>query len=148
MKDIYQYITLSKAERQQHLRLDEPCIERGAGSYYFKGLLAHILDTTVPTGTKIHLCHACHNGACGNPNHLYWGTSHENRLDQVSNGGKSIWERTVEKYGLEKAKEMFSRKGNRNGAGNKGKTKSEEHKRNIALNHKGGRPKKDNADVA
>ena len=132
MKHIEEYILLPKAERQQHLRLDETCIERGAGSYYFKGLLAHLLDTTVPTGHKVHLCHACHNAKCGNPNHLYWGTAQENRQDQVENGGKTIWERTVEKYGLEEARNMNSRKGNRNGEGNKGKTKSEEHKKKIA----------------
>lgn len=132
MKDIYEYITLPKVERQSHLKLDEPCIERGAGSYYFKGLLAHVLDTTVPTGQKIHLCHACNNGACGNPNHLYWGTSQENRQDQVVNGGKTIWERTVEKYGLEEARKLNSRKGNTHGEGNKGKTKSPEHKAKIA----------------
>jgi hypothetical protein len=142
MKDIQEYITLPKAERQQHIQLTEDCVERGAGSYYFKGLLAHILNTTVPTGHKIHLCHACNNAKCGNPNHLYWGTAQENRQDQVTNGGKTIWERTVEKYGLEKAKEMNSRKGNSNGTGNKGKPKSEEHKRKIALNRKGGRQKK------
>lgn len=133
MKNINDYITLPKEERQTHLKLDEPCIERGAGSFYFRGLLAHVLDTTVPTGMKIHLCHACHNGACGNPNHLYWGTSKENRLDQVENGGKTIWERMVEKHGLEKAKAMQSR-GDKSAGGkaNKGKPKSEEHKRKIA----------------
>jgi hypothetical protein len=134
MKNIYEYIQLPKAERQAHLKLEEPCIERGAGSFYFKGLLAHVLDTTVPSGKKIHLCHACHNGDCGNPNHLYWGTSQENRIDQVSNGGKTVWERTVEKYGLEEAKKLNSKNklGNQGGAGNKGKTKSEEHKKKIA----------------
>lgn len=134
MKLIEEYILLPKAERQQHLKLDEACVERGAGSYYFKGLLAHLLDTTVPTGHKVHLCHACHNAKCGNPNHLYWGTAQENRQDQVENGGKTIWERTVEKHGLKKAKEMNSRKskGNTNGAGNLGKTKSPEHKAKIA----------------
>jgi hypothetical protein len=143
MKDIQEYITLPKAERQQHIQLTEDCVERGAGSYYFKGLLAHLLDTTVPTGHKIHLCHACNNAKCGNPNHLYWGTAQENRLDQVDRGtDKTIWERTVDKYGLEKAKEMNSRKGNTNGTGNKGKPKSEEHKRKIALNRKGGRQKR------
>ena len=150
MKNIYEYITLAKEERQQHLKLDETCIERGAGSYYFKGLLAHLLDTTVPTGHKIHLCHACNNGACGNPNHMYWGTAQENRQDQVENNGKSVWGRTVEKYGLDEAKKLSSRSklGNRGGTGNKGKPKSEEHKRKIALNHKGGRSKKNIADVA
>jgi len=134
MKNIYEYITLPKAERQAHLKLDEPCIERGAGSYYFKGLLAHILDTTVPTGKKIHLCHACHNGSCGNPNHLYWGTSQENSLDRVNNGDKTVWQKTVDKYGLEEAKKINSKSklGNQGGAGNKGKTKSIEHKAKIA----------------
>ena len=134
MKDIYEYITLPKETRQAHLKLDTPCIERGAGSFYFKGLLAHILDTTVPTGKTIHLCHACHNGKCGNPNHLYWGTSQENSKDRVSNGGKSIWQKMVEKYGEEEARQMNSRgrEGNKNGSGNFGKKKSEEHKKKIA----------------
>lgn len=139
---IDEYILLPKEVRQKHLRLDESCIERGGSSFYFKGLLAHLLDTTVPTGHKIHLCHACHNAKCSNPNHLYWGTAQENRLDEVKNGGKTIWERTVEKYGLEKAREMNRRKGNTNGSGNKGKPKSEEHRAKIAANHKGGRKRK------
>ena len=144
MKLIEEYILLSREDRQRHLKLDEACIERGAGSYYFKGLLAHLLDTTVPTGHKIHLCHACHNAKCGNPNHLYWGTAQENRQDQVENGGKTIWERTVEKYGLDGAKKLNSNSklGNQSGTGNKGKPKSEEHKRKIAANRKGGRQKK------
>ena len=139
---IDEYILLPKEVRQKHLRLDGSCIERGGSSFYFKGLLAHLLDTTVPTGHKIHLCHACHNAKCSNPNHLYWGTAQENRLDEVKNGGKTIWERTVEKYGLEKAREMNRRKGNTNGSGNKGKPKSEEHRAKIAANHKGGRKRK------
>ena len=144
MKDIYKYITLAKEERQNHLKLDEACIERGAGSYYFKGLLAQQLDTTVPTGHKIHLCHSCNNGACGNPNHMYWGTAQENRQDQITSGkDKSVWDRTVEKYGLEEARKLNSRTklGNQGGAGNKGKPKSEEHKKKIAANRKGGRQK-------
>jgi hypothetical protein len=142
MKQIEEYILLSKEERQSHLKLDEPCLERGGQSMYLKGLLAHIHDTTIPSGKKIHVCHACHNGACSNPNHLYWGTASENALDRDEHYGVTIWDKMVAKYGLEEAKARNSRNGNTNGSGNKGKPKSEEHKRKIALNRKGGRPKK------
>jgi len=142
---IENYITQSKAERQQHIDLNDPCVERGGPqkgglSSYCKGLMAHLLDTTIPSGHKIHICHACNNEKCSNPKHLYWGTAQENRLDQKKD---SVWERTVKKYGEEEAKRMNSkiRKGNTNGSGNKGKPKSEEHKRKIAANRKGGRQK-------
>ncbi len=115
---------------------------------YLKGLLAHLRDTTIPSGHKIHVCHACHNGKCSNPNHLYWGTAQGNRADEIENGGITIWERSVAKHGIEKATELNSRKGNINGSGNLGKPKSSEHKAKISANHKGGRKKKiDNADV-
>jgi hypothetical protein len=114
MKDINEYIALPQAERQAHLKLDEPCIDRGgwrnSTSFYCKGLLAHILDTTIPTGHKIHACHACHNAICTNPYHLYWGTAKENFTDALNNGRKGVWEYTVEKYGLEQAKKRNSRK--------------------------------------
>jgi len=150
MKDINEYIKLPKEDRQKHLKLDEPCLERGGQSMYCKGLLAHIHNTTIPSGHKIHVCHACHNGSCSNPNHLYWGTAKENRRDYMNNGGKSIWEKMVEKYGYEEACKMNSKgkTGNTHGRGNKGKPKSEEHKKKLALHHKGGRKKKEIADVS
>lgn len=147
MIQIEEYILLSKEERQHHLRLDEPCIERGGQSMYLKGLLAHLHDTTIPSGHKIHVCHACHNGKCSNPNHVYWGTASENRLDANANGALTIWERMVAKYGIEEATKINSRKGNKNGSGNLGRPKSEEHRKKISANHRGGR-KKNNADVA
>jgi hypothetical protein len=150
---IEDYIKLSKESRQKHLRLSEPCIERGGPqkgglSSYCKGLMAHLLDTSIPTGHKIHICHACNNEKCSNPNHLYWGTAQENRQDQGA--GNSIWERMVKKYGYEEACKLNAkgRKGNQFGSGNKGKPKSEEHKRKIAearklqTNNNGGRKKK------
>ena len=146
---IEEYITKPKSERQTHLDLNEPCLERGGPqkgglSSYCKGLMAHLLDTTIPSGHKIHVCHACSNDKCSNPKHLYWGTASENAVDRVQNGDKTIWDRTVEKYGETAAREKFSklRIGNTSGRGNKDKPKSEQHKRKIAENHKGGRQKK------
>lgn len=144
---IEEYIAKSKSERQQHLDLTESCIERGGPqkgglSSYCKGLMAHLLNTTIPSGHKIHVCHACNNEKCSNPKHLYWGTAQENRLDQGE--GNSVWDRMIEKYGYEEACRMNSKgkKGNTYGSGNKGKPLSEEHKRKIAANRKGGRQKK------
>lgn len=82
--------TLSKIERQMHLDLSEPCIERGGVSTNHKGVLAQYLVTTIPCGTKnskVYLCHACHNGNCSNPKHLYWGTHTENMQDKVNRPG-------------------------------------------------------------
>ena len=112
--------------------------------------MAHLLDTTIPSGHMIHVCHACNNEKCSNPKHLYWGTAKENRQDLIENGGKTIWNLMIEKYGLEEAKNIASKSkiGNQSGAGNKGKPKSEEHRKKISLNRKGGRPKKNTADVA
>ena len=145
MKHIEDYILLSKKERQAHLKLEESCLERGGQSMYLKGLLAHIHDTTIPSGKKIHVCHACNNPACSNPNHLYWGTASENALDRNEYYKITIWDRMVKKYGYEEACRLNAkgRNGNQNGSGNKGKPKSEEHKAKIAANRKGGRKKKD-----
>lgn len=106
---------------------------------YLKGLLAHLHDTTIPSGKKIHVCHACHNGKCSNPAHIYWGTASENRQDAIANGAKTPWQHIVDKYGIEVAREKMSRKGNTNGTGNLGKPKSTEHREKLSLNHRGGR---------
>lgn len=143
---IENYIIQSKIDRQKHIDLIDPCIERGGPqkgglSSYCKGLIAHLLDTTISSGHKIHVCHACDNERCSNPKHLYWGTAQENRLDQKKD---SVWDRMVKKYGYDEACKLNAkgRDGNQNGSGNKGKPKSEEHKRKIAENRKGGRVKK------
>jgi hypothetical protein len=81
------HILKSKTERQSHLNLLEDCIEIGGReSREFRGLLAHYLKTTIPTGMKIYCCHACNNDKCSNPKHLYWGTAGENNQDAYDCG--------------------------------------------------------------
>lgn len=134
MLDITNFITKNREERRIHLDLTESCCERGGNSTNHKGVLAQYLNTTIPSG-RILLCHACHNSKCSNPRHLYWGTDKENiTIDAKENGTwKSLWERKVEKYGYEEACRMNSG-GNKSAGGkaNKGKPKSEEHRKKIA----------------
>ena len=92
MQDIYEYIKRPKIQRQEHLDLDDYCIERGGGSTLCKGLLAHLLETTIPSGHMILVCHACNNGKCSNPKHLYWGTPSENRMDRVRYENRTLCE--------------------------------------------------------
>lgn len=111
---IEEYMLKSKSDRQNHLRLNEACIERGGNSVQCRALLAHVLDTTIPRGAKVNLCHACHNDKCNNPNHLYWGTASENIRDAFDNGRKSMWQLSVEKYGLVEATKRQSIKRKKN----------------------------------
>jgi hypothetical protein len=133
MINITEFIERSREERRAHLDLEESCCERGGNSTNHKGVLAQYLDTTIPSG-RILLCHACNNGKCSNPKHLYWGTDYDNVIIDGKEFGtfKSPFERRVEKYGYEKACAMNSRVGNTFGSGNKNKPKSEEHKKKIA----------------
>ena len=135
MKDINEYIQIPYEERTAHLDLNSECIEIGGNSTSFKGLLSHMLGVTIPTGSRILLCHKCHNKNCSNPNHLYYGTPKENIIDQKENGTfKTAWERMVEKYGYEDACRRNSRgnKATAGGRANKGKPKSAEHRKKIS----------------
>ena len=128
------YLDKPLSERKQHLRLDTPCKERGGYSTMFRGLLADFLGTDIFIDKKIVLCHSCHNAKCSNAEHLYWGSYKENIDDQIANGTwKNVWERRVEKHGLEEATKQQAR-GDKSAGGkaNKGKPKSEEHKKKIA----------------
>ena len=125
------WISESRETRTKHLDLSEPCVERGGNSTVHRGVLAQYLNTNFPS--KIDLCHACHNEKCSNPKHLYRGTRKENVDDMKANGSwKSPFQHSIEKYGLEEAKDRNRHFGNNFGAGNKGKPKSEKHKKNIA----------------
>lgn len=135
--EISEYIAKPIETRRSHLNLSTACDERGGNSGAFKGLLAYFLDTTIPSGQSIQLCHACENGKCSNVLHLYWGTAQENRLDSLTSGrNPSIWENTVRKYGLHEAKRLNAQRSTGNaalgGKAGKGKPKSEEHKRRIS----------------
>ena len=108
---IKEYIALSLAERQNHLDLTQPCLERGGFSTKFCGVLAEGLGTTIPErkidGVNVHLCHACNNDRCSNLKHLYWGTPKENFNDTVLHRGKpNPWLASVNKHGLERATEI------------------------------------------
>lgn len=104
MLQIEVYMEKSREERRSHLHLEESCDIRGGESKQFKGLLAYHLDTSIPSGHKIYLCHACNNGKCSNVKHLYWGTPTENVQDSKEAGTwSSIYDRTVKKHGVEYA---------------------------------------------
>ena len=133
MINVNEFIKEDREVRRQHLDLEEPCLERGGTSTHHKGVLAQFLGTTIPSG-RILLCHACNNGKCSNPKHLYWGTDYDNTVVDGTTFGThmNIWDRKVAKYGYEEACRRNSRVGNTYGSANKGKPKSEEHKKKIA----------------
>lgn len=111
-EDINEYILKPLEVRQKHIALDTECVELNIReSRECRALLAWQLKTTIPSGLKIVLCHACHNGKCCNPKHLYWGTSSENLADSFNNGRKTIWQYTVEKYGEDKARKIAVKNG-------------------------------------
>lgn len=137
---IEEWIQRPLSERIAHIKEHEECIERGGNSTSHRGILAQYLNTNIPA--KVDLCHFCGNGKCSNPSHLYWGTRAENINDSKRHGTwTSAWEKTVEKYGYEQAVRLNTHIGNKNGTGNKGKSKSEEHKKKISMNRRGGKPK-------
>lgn len=137
MIDIEDYIQLPLEDRRKHLRLDDPCIERGGKpgliSNICKGLLAHVLNTSIPMGRKVLVCHGCNNGFCSNPDHLYWGTPSENTRDSIACGSYvSVKDSTITKYGSDGASKLYSDAGKKGGSAGKGKPKSPEHRAKLA----------------
>ena len=133
-QDVNNIVESTRKEKRAHLDLSEPCIEIGGNSTQFRGVLSHYLKVTIPQGHKLVLCHACHNGNCSNPKHMYYGSHRDNILDEQEAGTyKSIWERKIEKYGFEGARESV-RKGDKasGGRGGKGKPKSKKHREKIS----------------
>ena len=127
------YMGKAREERRSHLDLNEPCIEIGGDSENFRGLLCHFLKTTMPVGRSTFLCHGCNTQGCSNPSHLYWGTPSDNERDKKSAGTfKTAWQKTVEKHGLEVAREIRKPHCARGGKNNAGKPKSKEHRERIS----------------
>lgn len=134
---IEDYIKLPLNERQSHLKLDEPCIERGGSiwsvSSAMRGVLAHVFDTTYPVGQTVLACHGCNNQKCSNLHHLYWGTPAENIKDSLVCGSRmNMWLTTVRKHGEEKAHEIFRNAARKGGQAGRGATKSQSHRENIS----------------
>ena len=90
MEYITEHMLKTRDCRQEHLRLDESCVERGGNYNNFRGVLAEYLNTSFPQGQGVQCCHACNNEKCSNPKHMYWGTASENSQDAVQNGTNSI----------------------------------------------------------
>ena len=134
--DFKKYMKLPKTTRQSHLKLSEDCLERGGNSTIHRGVLAQFLDTIIPMGRIAVMAHACNNGKCSNPRHLYWATDRENLVEDGTKFGtwKNTHQRMVDKYGEEGVRKIRSEvaKGNKGGAGNKGKPKSKQHCENIS----------------
>ncbi len=115
-RDINEYILKPLSERQAHLDLTESCTMIGGhDSREFRGLMAHTLRTTIPKGMKIYVCHACHVHLCSNIRHMYWGTAKENCADKKANGGKSVYEYAVAKYGIDVVRERNRINGKKGG---------------------------------
>lgn len=100
MKEVSEYLLLSREERRAHIALDEPCSEIGGNSQEFRGLLSYYVGVKIPQKREFYLCHACNNHRCSNVRHLYWGTPKDNVQDMKDAGTyKSITESTKVKYG-------------------------------------------------
>jgi hypothetical protein len=110
---VQNHMERSLDERKSHINLTSKCIEIGGGSYMFQAVLAHHLKTTLPGDKKVAiLCHACHNGKCSNPEHLYWGTYRENYNDAVASGAEIPFrEKVIRKYGEDGAKRIAQKAG-------------------------------------
>jgi hypothetical protein len=133
----WNYLSLPREKRRSHLDLNQPCLERGGNSTVHKGVLAQFLNTNLPNRLKegrVCLCHACHNGNCSNPLHLYWGTDVDNTLDQQENGTlSSPYERTLRKYGSKETRKILEH----NGRKAIRKFNEETRKNSTHINHTG-----------
>ena len=129
-----EYLAKPREDRRAHLKLENSCIEIGHRyNTELRVLLAHTFKVLFPVNKHTAaVCHACNNTKCSNVEHLYWGSPLDNIQDQKEAGTlTSINERTQKKYGPSVYKEIHKNTSSKGGKSNKGKPKSEEHKRKI-----------------
>ena len=82
---------MSLEERKKHINLHEKCEFRNVKHRQeCRGILAYYLDTTLPNKNVGRICHACGNGDCCNPKHMYWGTASENMHDRYLHDPESF----------------------------------------------------------
>jgi hypothetical protein len=124
------HMLLPREVRRQHLDLSKPCVDIGGSSRSSRALLGMFLNTTCEgLGMKTgYLCHACGNEKCSNPEHLYWGSSSDNSIDKYEHN-PSLGKKIAESI-RQNDPNFYSKIGSH--SGNKGKTKSEEHKKAIS----------------
>jgi hypothetical protein len=136
--DIKEYMKLSREERMRHIDLEEDCIKIGGRSDYFRGLLCHFLGTTMPIGMGVHLCHACNQGDCSNPKHLYWGTAFDNSVTDQKAAGRhrSLWELTVIKHGEARAREILRANASKGGKAARNQSEAAKRRHEIARQKK------------
>jgi len=138
MKKVEDFVSeTTRNERRELLKLNEPCHLRGLKySTQLIALVAYHYNTTLPeNGNKVLVCHGCMNSKCSNPNHMYWGTKKDNKLDDYEFGNqKTIYQSMVDKYGEELAKKMIRENASKGGKKNKGIPKSETHKSKLKKN--------------
>jgi hypothetical protein len=79
------YLTIN--QRRDHCSLQSPCQTKTIDMARTRKILLKYLGLTKADVKGMHCCHLCPSdsthGGCSNPQHLYFGTRTENKLDRL-----------------------------------------------------------------